>query len=69
VSGAVIWFGHTKEWYADDPSHLVSKLSMWDYSFVYNITYILPELLITVIAAALLSSFINFKNENLRYKG
>lgn len=69
VSGAVIWFGLTKEWYADDPSHLVFSLSKWDYSFVYNITYILPELIITVVAAALLSSFINFKNENLRYKG
>ncbi|MBQ5321109.1 MAG: energy-coupled thiamine transporter ThiT [Oscillospiraceae bacterium] len=67
VSGAVVWYGLTKEWYADDPTHIVFKLSMWDYSFVYNITYILPELILTAIAAALVSVFINVKNDNLRY--
>lgn len=67
VSGAVVWYGLTKEWYADDPGHIVFSLSEWAYSFVYNISYMLPETIVTVIAAFILATALNFKEPNLRY--
>ena len=67
VSGAVVWYSLTKEWYADDPTHIVFKLSPWVYSIVYNISYMLPETLITVVAGVLLAYFLNVKSENLRF--
>ncbi len=54
VSGAVIWYELTKGWYADDPSHIVNKFGMWGYSFIYNITFILPELILTLVAVPVL---------------
>ncbi|MBR6518847.1 MAG: energy-coupled thiamine transporter ThiT, partial [Oscillospiraceae bacterium] len=31
-------------------------LSVWEYSFIYNASYMLPEMIITVIAAVLVAS-------------
>ena len=47
VNGAVVWYEITKnlEW-----NEYVQTVGMWLYSFVYNITYLGPETLMTVIA-------------------
>ena len=67
VSGSVVWYSLTREWYADDPGHIVFSLSEWGYSFVYNISYMLPETIATVLAAFIIAMFLNFKAPNLRY--
>ena len=48
VSGAVVWYEITKlgGW-----NELVSQVSMWPYSLIYNAQYMLPETIITVIGA------------------
>ncbi len=68
VSGAVVWYGLTKVWYQDDPGHIVFSLSTWDYSFVYNISYMLPETIATVVVGFVLGTILNFKEPNLLYK-
>ena len=66
--GGVVWYGLTKNvWYADDTAHIVHKYGPYVYSFVYNISYMLPELIITLAVAIFISLIINFKRENLRY--
>ncbi len=47
VNGAVVWYEITKnlEW-----NEYVQTVGMWLYSFVYNITYLGPETLMTLIA-------------------
>ena len=65
ISGAVVWYSLTKEWYADDPSNFVFKFGKWTYSFIYNISYMAPELLVTLAVGILLAMFINFKSDNL----
>ena len=67
VSGAVVWYSLTREWYADDPSHVVFSVSEWGYSFIYNMSYMLPETVVTVAAAFIVATFLNFKAPNLRY--
>lgn len=69
VSGSVVWYELTKEWYVDDPTHIVNQFGPWMYSFVYNIAYMGPELLITLIVGVFLSYFINFKSDTLLFKG
>lgn len=68
VSGAVVWYDLTKVWYQDDPSHIVFSLSTWDYSFVYNISYMLPETIATVVVAFIIATMLDFKAPNLLYK-
>ncbi|MBE6887764.1 MAG: energy-coupled thiamine transporter ThiT [Ruminococcaceae bacterium] len=48
LSGALLWGSYQSyyEWAAG--------LSVWEYSFIYNGTYMLPELVITTICACLL---------------
>ena len=48
LSGALLWGSYQSyyEWAAG--------LSVWEYSFIYNGTYMLPELIITSICACLL---------------
>ena len=48
LSGALLWCSYQSyyEWAAG--------LSVWEYSFIYNGTYMLPELIITSICACLL---------------
>lgn len=48
VSGAVVWYEITKEGQWND---LVNQFGMWTYSAVYNIQYMGPETVITLIAA------------------
>ena len=50
VSGAMLWGSYQSyyEW--------AVGLSVWEYSFIYNASYMLPELLITAIAAVAISS-------------
>jgi thiamine transporter len=49
--GAVVWYEITKEWMASDPAHIVHTAGMWVYSIVYNLYYMLPETIITLVAA------------------
>jgi len=49
--GAVVWYSITLEGQWND---LVMELGMWSYSFVYNITYMGPEIVITLIALPIL---------------
>jgi len=48
LSGALLWGSYQSyyEW--------ATGLSVWEYSFIYNGTYMLPELIITSICACLL---------------
>jgi len=50
LSGAMLWGSYQSyyEWAAG--------LSVWEYSFIYNASYMLPEMLITVAAAVLIAS-------------
>jgi len=54
VSGAVIWYALDLEWYADDPTHIVHKYGAWMFSFVYNGTFMIPEIIETVIGVPIL---------------
>ncbi len=47
VNGAVVWYEITKngEW-----NEYVQTVGMWLYSFVYNITYLGPETVMTLVA-------------------
>lgn len=64
VSGALLWYELTKGWYADDPSHIVNKYGMWMYSFAYNGTYMLPELLLTLIAVPTMLAILKQLDKN-----
>lgn len=48
LSGALIWGSYQSyyEW--------AEGMSVWMYSFIYNATYMLPELIITTVAACLI---------------
>ena len=48
ISGAVVWYEITKN--ASAVGDYVRSVGMWTYSFVYNITYLGPEALLTLIA-------------------
>lgn len=48
VSGAVVWYEITKEGQWND---LVNRFGMWTYSAIYNIQYMGPETILTLIAA------------------
>lgn len=54
VSGATIW----KEYAGDQP--------VWLYSITYNATYMVPELIISVIGVVLLAVLIDFNSEDLK---
>lgn len=67
VSGAVVWYELTKEWYPNDPEHIVNIFGPWGYSFIYNILYMAPELLITLVVGSFLALFINLRSEKFVY--
>jgi len=48
ISGAVVWYEITKLGGWND---YVQTVGMWTYSVVYNLQYMLPETIITLIAA------------------
>lgn len=60
ISGATVWAGLSV------PSSAALK-----FSFIYNATYMLPETIVTVVAALYLSSVLDFSREHLgpRRKG
>lgn len=49
LSGALLWGSYQSyyEW--------ATGLSVWEYSFIYNISYMLPEMLLTAAAAVLVA--------------
>lgn len=49
LSGALLWGSYQSyyEW--------ATGLSVWEYSFIYNISYMLPEMLLTATAAVLVA--------------
>ncbi len=57
ISGVTIW---------GDYANGVGEV--WTYSFTYNLSYMLPETLITVIGAALIVSIFDIKSENIKTK-
>lgn len=56
VSGATIW----KEYAGDQP--------VWLYSLTYNATYMVPELIISVIGVVLLALVLDFNSVDLKKK-
>ena len=64
VSGAVIWYALDLEWYADDPDHIVHKYGAWMFSTIYNGTFMLPEIIETVIGVPLLTKALSKVNMN-----
>jgi len=59
LSGAVIWYSLDLEWYADDPTHIVHKYDAWMFSLVYNGTFMIPEIVETVIGVPLLTKILS----------
>jgi len=55
LSGAVIWYALDLEWYADDPAHIVHKYGAWMFSFVYNGSFMIPEMIETLIGVPILT--------------
>lgn len=55
VSGAVIWYALDLEWYADDPTHIVHQYGAWMFSFVYNGSFMIPEMIETLIGVPILT--------------
>lgn len=56
LSGVVIWYSLDLEWYADDPTHIVNKYGKWLFSIIYNGSFMLPEIIETVIGVPILSA-------------
>ncbi len=57
VSGVTIWGEYADGWQ-----------SVWFYSLTYNATYMLPELIVTVVGAAALAAVLNLKSPSLSRK-
>lgn len=55
VSGAVIWYELDREWYADDPTHIVNLYGPWMFSIIYSAIYMVPEIIATTVGTGLLS--------------
>ncbi len=55
VSGVAVWYALDLEWYADDPDHIVNKYGPWMFSAIYNGTFMLPEIIETVVGVPLLT--------------
>lgn len=51
LSGAVVWYELTK---AGGWNDLVLQTSMWTYSLIYNASYFLPEMIITLIGTPII---------------
>jgi len=52
----VIWYALDLVWYADDPSHIVHQYGAWMFSLIYNGTFMIPEIIETVIGVPLLAT-------------
>ena len=51
LSGAVVWYEITK---AGNWNDFVHTVGMWTYTTVYNLSYMLPETIITLVAVPLI---------------
>ncbi len=56
LSGVVIWYALDREWYADDPAHMVFRYGAWAFSVIYNGSFMIPELVLTTAGAAAVGS-------------
>ena len=58
LSGAVVWYEITKQgqW-----NELVMTTGMWLYSIIYNISYFLPETVITLIGTPVIVKLLSIK--------
>ncbi len=54
VSGVVVWYSLDLEWYADDPDHIVNRYGSWAFSAIYNGTFMIPEIIETVVGVPLI---------------
>jgi len=65
INGAVVWYEITKrlEW-----NEYVTTVGMWVYSFVYNITYIGPEAVLTIVAVPVIVYLLALLNRTSRHK-
>lgn len=54
--GAVVWYSITK---AEQWNDLVNQFGMWTYSTVYNVQFMLPETILTLIAVPVIITVIN----------
>ena len=52
ISGVVVWYALDLVWYADDPTHIVHAYGPWAFSAIYNGTFMLPEIAITLFGTA-----------------
>lgn len=55
VSSVAVWHALDLEWYADDPTHIVNRYSKWIFAFLYNISYMLPETIETLVGVPLIA--------------
>ena len=63
VNGAVVWYEITKnlEW-----NEYVQTVGMWVYSFVYNITYLGPETVMTLVAVPVIVTVLGIMKKHTR---
>ncbi len=54
ISGVVVWYALDLEWYADDPEHIVNRYGAWAFSAIYNGTFMVPEIIETVVGVPLI---------------
>jgi len=59
-----IWRSLWLEWYADDPTNIVNRFSPWMFALIYNISYMLPELVLTLVATPVVASLYDFGMKN-----
>ena len=62
ISGVAVWYALDLEWYADDPDHIVNKYGPWMFSAIYNGTFMLPEIIETVVGVPLLTKALSKVN-------
>ena len=63
INGAVVWYEITKN---GDWNEYVHTVGMWVYSFVYNITYIGPEAIMTIIAVPTIVMILGILKKNTK---
>ena len=65
VNGSVVWYEITKN---GDWNEYVHTVGMWLYSFVYNITYLGPETVMTIIAVPVIVTVLGImKKQSTKY--
>lgn len=54
LSGVVVWYALDLEWEANNPTHIVNLYGPWLFSAIYNGSFMIPEIIETVIAVPIL---------------